>query len=64
MFTTNKLTMEPKACFYKEQFGYGWLDKDQWLFQAVDMTEKRLGESIKVELAELVFHHDEDEALH
>lgn len=56
--------MEPKECFYKEQFGYCWLDKDQWLFQAVDMTEKPLGESIKVELAELVFHHDEDEELH
>ena len=28
------------------------------------MTEKPLGEFIKVELAERVFHHDEDEALH
>lgn len=56
--------MEPKECFYKEQFGYCWQDNEQWLFQAVDLTEKPLGEPVKVELEELVFHHDEDEELH
>jgi len=56
--------MEPKECFYKEQFGYCWQDNGQWLFQAVDLTEKPLGEAVKVELEELVFHHDEDEELH
>jgi hypothetical protein len=56
--------MEPKECFYKEQFGYCWLEKEQWQFQAVDVREQPLGEPIKVELSELVFHHDEDEELH
>jgi len=56
--------MEPKECFYKEQFGYCWEEDEQWLFQAVDLTEKPLGGPVKVELEELVFHHDEDEELH
>lgn len=56
--------MEPKECFYREQFGYCWLEADQWLFQAVDVTEKAVGEPVKVELAALVFHHDQDEELH
>jgi hypothetical protein len=57
-------TMQPKECFYRKQFGYCWLEGEQWLFQAVDETEKPMGEPIKVELAELLFHHDEDEELH
>jgi len=56
--------MEPKECFYREQFGYCWLEAGQWLFQAVDMTEKAVGEPVKVELEALVFHHDQDEELH
>lgn len=54
--------MEPKECFYREQFGYCWLDNEQWLFQ--DESEQPLGEPVKVELGELVFHHDQDEELH
>ncbi len=53
--------MEPKGCFYKEQFGYCWLEKNQWMFQAVDVHEQPVGEAIKVELKNLVFHHEEDE---
>ena len=56
--------MQPKECFYREQFGYCWTEVGQWLFQAVDLTEKAVGEPVKVELAELSFHHDEDEELH
>lgn len=56
--------MEPKECFYQEQFGYCWLEGDQWLFQAMDVREQPLGEPVKVELGELLFHHDEDEELH
>ena len=56
--------MEPKECFRETQFGYCWLDDGQWLFQAVDVHEQALGEPVKVELSELVFHHDEDEELH
>lgn len=56
--------MQLKECFYRERFGYCWLEDGQWLFQAVDVTEKPLGEPVKVELGELVFHHDEDEELH
>ena len=56
--------MEPKECFYREQFGYCWLVDDRWLFQAVDVREQPLGEPVEVELSELVFHHDEDEELH
>lgn len=56
--------METKECFLKDQFGYCWLEHDQWMFQAVDVHERLLGEPIKVELADLVFHHDEDEELH
>jgi len=57
-------TMEPKECFHKEQFGYCWLEGSQWMFQAVDVHEQPLGEPIRVELGELVFHDDEDEELH
>ena len=56
--------MESKECFYREQFGYCWLEDSQWLFQAVDLTEKPLGEPVKVDLSEIVFHHDQDEELH
>ena len=56
--------MEPKECIYREQFGYCWQDNGQWLFQAVDVTEKPMGEPVQVELGELVFHHDQDEELH
>ena len=62
-FTSGK-NMEPKECFLKEQFGYCWLEDGQWLFQAVDVSGKALGDPLKVELGELVFHHDEDEELH
>ncbi|OZA34785.1 MAG: hypothetical protein B7X82_04255 [Hydrogenophilales bacterium 17-64-65] len=62
--TTKARTMEPKECFYKEQFGYCWLVDGQWLFQAVDVAEQPLGEPVKVELGELVFHHNQDEELH
>jgi len=30
----------------------------------VDLTEKPLGEPVKVDLGEIVFHHDQDEELH
>lgn len=30
----------------------------------MDVREQPLGEPVKVELGELVFHHDEDEELH
>jgi hypothetical protein len=53
--------MEMKGCFYKDQFGYCWLVNDQWMFQAVDINEEPLGEPIKVELDDIVFHHEEDE---
>ena len=56
--------MEPKECFYREQFGYCWQEDVQLLFQAVDVTEKPLGEPVRVELGDLVFHHDQDEELH
>lgn len=56
--------MESRECFYQDQFGYCWLVGEQWLFQAVDMTEKPLGEPIELDLDDLVFHHDEDEELH
>ena len=56
--------MQPKECFYKDQFGYCWTENEQWLFQAVDLHELPLGEPLKVELGDLVFHHDEDEELH
>jgi len=56
--------MELKECFYQEQFGYCWLEGSQWLFQAMDVREQPLGEPVKVELGELLFHHDEDEELH
>lgn len=61
--------MESRECFYKGQFGYCWLEKEQWVFQAVvvaehPVREEPLGEPIRVALADLVFHHDEDEELH
>ena len=56
--------MEPKECLYKEQFGYCWLEGEQWLFQPVDVSEQPVGEPIQVKLGELVFHHDQDEELH
>jgi len=62
--TTKAISMEPKECFFREQFGYCWVEDGQWLFQAVDVSEQPLGEPLKVELGELVFHHDQDEELH
>lgn len=56
--------MQLKECFHREQYGYCWMEGDQWMFQAVDPTEKPVGEPVKVELGELRFHHDEDEELH
>ncbi len=56
--------MEPKECFYKEQFGYCWLADGRWLFQAVDVRGQTVGTPVGVELVELVFHHDQDEELH
>jgi hypothetical protein len=56
--------MEPRECFYQDQFGYCWQGDGQWLFQAVDVHGQPLGEAVKVGLEELVFHHDQDEELH
>jgi hypothetical protein len=56
--------MEAKECFYQDQFGYCWMVDGEWLFQAVDQTEAPLGEALKVALADIVFHHDQDEELH
>jgi hypothetical protein len=56
--------MEAKECFCRNQFGYCWMEDGQWLFQAVDVHEDLVGEPVKVELSEIVFHHDEDEELH
>jgi hypothetical protein len=56
--------MEPRECFYREQFGYCWQVDEHWLFQAVDETEETVGEPVRVELGEIVFHHDQDEELH
>jgi hypothetical protein len=61
--------MEFKECFHRDRFGYCWLEKGQWMFQAVEVREHPVreqpqGEPIPVELGELVFHHDEDEELH
>ncbi len=56
--------MQPRECFYKDQFGYCWLSDGRWMFQAVDVQEAPLGEPVGVELAEIVFHHDQDEELH
>ena len=56
--------MEPKECFYREQFGYCWLADRRWMFQAADAHGNPMGKPIGVELREIVFHHDEDEELH
>ena len=56
--------MEVRECFHEEQFGYCWLEESQWMFQAVDGTEEPLGEPVRVDMTELVFHHDQDEELH
>lgn len=56
--------MEPKECFCRNRFGYCWLEGDQWWFQAVDAQGATLDEPCRVELDELVFHHDRDEELH
>ncbi|HBU28646.1 MAG TPA: hypothetical protein DEB56_02370 [Thiobacillus sp.] len=56
--------MGPRECFYREQFGYCWQVDGHWLFQAVDETEAPLGEPVRIELGEIVFHHDQDEELH
>jgi hypothetical protein len=57
-------TMQPKECFYRDHFGYCWQEDGQRLFQAVDVHEEPVDEPVKVELGEIVFHHDEDEELH
>lgn len=56
--------MQTKECFFQQQFGYCWLEGEQWLFQAVDLSEDPVGEPIEVDLADIVFHHDQDEELH
>jgi len=56
--------MQTKECLYREQFGYCWLVGEQWMFQAVDASEAPVGEPVKVELADIVFHHDQDEELY
>lgn len=56
--------MEQKECFCRNRFGYCWLEGDQWWFQAVDEQGAALDEPCRVELVELVFHHDRDEELH
>lgn len=56
--------MEPKECLYQDQFGYCWLEGEQWLFQVARPEGDTTGEPLKVRLADLVFHHDEDEELH
>lgn len=61
--------MEPKECFLRAQYGYCWIEQGQWMFQAIEIRdhpvrEQPVGEAVKVELSELVFHHDEDEELH
>lgn len=56
--------MQPKECFYRDQFGYCWLEGEQWLFQPVDAHGEPLSEPARVDLHEIAFHHDEDEELH
>lgn len=56
--------MQPRECFYQEQFGYCWLSDGRWMFQAVDMHGQPVGIPVGVELGEVVFHHDQDEELH
>lgn len=61
--------MEPKECFLKDQFGYCWIEKGQWMFQPVvvrthPVREQTVGDPVPVDLRDLVFHHDEDEELH
>ncbi len=51
--------MEPRECFYHDQFGYCWLERDQWFFQAVDVHEQNVDEPVPVTVDELVFEHDE-----
>lgn len=57
-------SMQPKECFYKDQFGYCWLADRRWMFQAVNVRGEPVGEPVSVALDEIVFHHDEDEELH
>ncbi|MDT3706370.1 MAG: hypothetical protein ROZ09_06045 [Thiobacillus sp.] len=57
-------SMQPKECFYKDQFGYCWLADRRWMFQALDAAEKPVGDPISVDLHEIVFHHDQDEKMH
>ena len=61
--------MQSRECLHNGQFGYCWLDKEQWMFQAVviaehPVREQPVGEPVPVALEDLVFHHDEDEELH
>ena len=50
--------MEPRECFYQDRFGYCWLHKDQWYFQAVDEDEQNVADPIKVGPEEVMFEHD------
>lgn len=56
--------MEPRECFCKDQFGYCRLEGEQWMFRAAEVGGLPMDETIKVELADLTFHHDEDDELH
>ena len=53
--------MEPRECFFKNQFGYCWLEKGLWYFRPVDEVEGEIGEPVEVSQQELVFEHEEDE---
>ena len=56
--------MEPRECFCRGQFGYCWLEGEQWMFRAAEAGEQPVDAPIAVDLADLAFHHDEDEELH
>lgn len=53
--------MEPRECFFKNQFGYCWIEKGRWYFRQVDEVEGEIGEPVEVSQQELVFEHEEDE---
>jgi len=56
--------MEPRECFYRDQFGYCWLEGEQWIFRAGEPGAQPVDEPIEVNLEDLTFHHDDDEELH
>jgi len=53
--------MEPRECFFHDQFGYCWIENGHWQFQAVDEHEKNMGNPTPVDVTDLVFEHEEDE---